>query len=434
MRWNIFAKNKKKNQQKRQEALTSLTLIQMSVYNLRVGMYVSKLDIPWLESSFTFQGFHIDSEQDLQKLRTTCQYVYIDTYKQKYNSEKKLKSPKIIEKPGRFLPAPKRLGTFSKEITKAASYYKDAGVMITNFMDQIPNGKSIDAKLAEESVATCVNSILHSPDAFFWLSQLKEQDKYTAQHSLNVSILSIILGRHLGLQEQQLNHLGLCGMMHDMGKMRIPSAILNKTGKLEPEEWDIMKSHTTLGHELLESSDHMFYGAIETALTHHEHMDGSGYPRNLNTNKLSFYSNIVAIADMYDAITSDRSYQKGRTHHEATKIMLNVSGSHLDADLVIKCIESFGIYPSGSFVELNNGCIALVIEENSQFQLRPKILLILDKNKNKTSEKILDLAKIKIDSSNEPLNIKAIIRPDTYQIDDKKYYLEGIAHKGFTKK
>jgi HD-GYP domain-containing protein (c-di-GMP phosphodiesterase class II) len=95
----------------------------------------------------------------------------------------------------------------------------------------------------------------------------------------------------------------------------------------------------------------MFYGAAETALTHHERLDGKGYPRNINSTGLSYYSNIVAIADMYDAITSDRVYQKGRTHHQTTKIMLDVSGKHLDAELVVKFIESLGVYPLGSFVE-----------------------------------------------------------------------------------
>ncbi len=124
-------------------------------------------------------------------------------------------------------------------------------------------------------------------------------------------MLSIVLGRHIGLPEQQLNNVGLCGMMHDIGKMLVPLEVLNKPGRLEGEELQLMQSHTTLGYDLLKSSDGMFYGAVETALTHHERMDGQGYPRQITSTGLSHYSNIVAIADIYDAITSDRVYQKG---------------------------------------------------------------------------------------------------------------------------
>ena len=139
---------------------------------------------------------------------------------------------------------------------------------------------------------------------------------------------------------------------------------------------------------------------------------------------MSYYSNIVAIADMYDAITSDRVYQKGRTHHEATKIMLDVSGQHLDSELVVKFIESLGVYPPGSYVQLNNGAIALVVEESSQFKLRPKVLLILDQNKNPIAPQVIDLSVTLTDSSENMLSIRGIISPSDYQIDSRKYYQE----------
>ena len=170
----------------------------------------------------------------------------------------------------------------------------------------------------------------------------------------------------------------------------------------------------------------MFPGAIDTALSHHEHLDGKGYPRRIKGSGLSYNSKIVAIADMYDAITSDRVYKKGKTHHRATKIMLESSGSHLDTDLTIKFIESLGVYPAGCFVELSNGAIAQVIEGQSKFKLRPKILLILDRDRNFIDNQIINLANSKNTASESPLSIRAIVHPEDYQIDSRQYYKRGV--------
>lgn len=434
---NFFGFFRKKKRKIELKTFSSLEIVQTPVQNLLIGMYVSELDIPWLESPFMFQGFFIETEADLQTLRETCQYVYIDTSKQKKsNSRSRSNSKRTDTTPAVFENPPDRLGSFENEIQRAEQNYKETGVIVSGFMDKIASGGGIDTQLAKEAVASCVNSVLHSPDAFLWLTQLKQKDQYTAQHSLNVCVLSIVLGRYVGLSESRLNNVGLCGMMHDMGKMLVPLNVLNKAGALDEAELAIMKSHTTLGYELLTSSENMYHGAIETALTHHERMDGKGYPRKINADGLGFYSNIVAIADIYDAITSDRVYKKGQTHHEATKIMLDVSGSHLNSPLVLKFIESLGAYPPGSFVELSSGYIALVVEENAGYKLWPKVLLILDEEKNSLDEVILDLSE-KLPDSDVPgamMSIRGIINPDDYQISREKYYNQGIMQKGFARK
>jgi len=429
----LFKKGKK-NHPKR-EASSSLKSVYTPVQDLVIGMYVTELDIPWVGSPFLFQGFLIETDEELTQIKDSCLYVYIDLSKQKKrkkNSQSRFSQTEntalVFGKP------PERLGTFEQEIGRAEKTYKETGVIVSGFMDKIADGGGIDAKSAKEAVQVCVDSVLHSPDAFLWLSQLKNKDEYTAQHSLNVCVLSIVLARHIGLQEEYLNNVGLCGMMHDMGKMLVPLEVLNKPGRLDDDELAIMQSHTTLGYELLKSSEGMFHGAIETALTHHEHMDGRGYPNKLNTNKLSYYSNIVAIADMYDAITSDRVYQKGRTHHEATKIMLDISGSHLDDRLVVKFIESLGVFPPGCFVELNDGSVAVVLEVSGRFKLRPKILIILDEDKNPIDEYIVDLSEMILDIAGHTLTIKTIIDPNNYKIKTEKYYQQGVIQKGFAYK
>ncbi len=409
--------------------------VRTPVQNLSLGMYVADLDISWLESPFLFQGFMIETEAELEQLRDVCEYVYIDVSRQTKRKATRPDSSRLTDnEPLMIAKPPQRLSCFEQEIARAQSVYKETGKTVSYFMNKIALGDGVDGKLARESVSACVNSVLHSPDAMLWLMQLKNKDEYTAQHSLNICVLSIVLGRYLGFSEQKLNYVGLCGMMHDMGKILVPAEILNKPGKLDAEELEVMKSHTTLGYELLKSSEHMYYGAVETALMHHERVDGQGYPRRVMANGLSIYTRIVAVADVYDAITSDRVYQQGLTHHQATKIMLDESGGHLDPDLVIKFIESIGVYPPGCYVELSDGSIALVVEESARYKLRPKVLIILDQDKNFIDASIIDLSKMISDRQGYILSIKAIINPADYQINREKYYRQGVIQRGFTKR
>ena len=424
--------HKKKQKHLKPNAVFSLVRVYTKVDQLALGMYITELDRPWLETPFLFQGFELKTEEEIQAVRDICEYVYVDMTKRKKRINSIVSRTQTnIHSILNYGSPPKKLSVFEKEISRAGKTYESTAGVVSGFMEKIAKGGGIDSKLAKEAVAECVNSVLHSPDAMLWLTHLKNKDEYTAQHSLNVCVLAIVLGRHLNFSEKDLNIVGLCGMMHDMGKMLIPLTILNKPGKLEWNELHIMQSHTTLGHELLQSSDNMHPFAIETALTHHERLDGKGYPRQIKPSGISNFAKIVTIVDMYDAMTSDRIYQKGRTHLEATHVMTNMAGTHLDPTLVIKFIESLGVYPPGCLVEMTNGGIAIVIECNEKLKLRPKIITILDEEKNHVPEQVIDLSKMIKDKKGDVYTIKGIVRAQDWNIDPRKYYREGILHKAF---
>ncbi|WFP52234.1 HD-GYP domain-containing protein [Methylomonas sp. EFPC3] len=431
--WWPFRRNKKKTVQSTVNVYDVNQRVYTPVAQLKLGMYVIELDRPWLDSPFLFQGFELQTEDDIRKVREVCEYVYIDVTK----SRKKVVEYKggqenlSLDSIADFPPPPPKLSVFEKEIERAESVYQEMGELVSDFMERIARGEGVDTKAAKAAVAECVNSILHSPDAFLWLSQLKNRDEYTAQHSLNVCALAIVLGRHLNFSVSNLNLVGLCGMMHDMGKMLIPLEILNKPGKLDADEMEIMRSHTSLGHELLKSSSDMYLGAIETALTHHETLDGKGYPRRIKDKGISLFTRMVTIVDMYDAMTSDRVYQKGRTHLEATSIMSNLSGSQLDGRLVVKFIEALGVYPPGSLVQMTNGAIAIVVEVNELARLRPKVIILLDSEGQPVEERVVNLAEMVLDKRGNVLTIKGIVRPQDYGIDISKYYRQGVLQKGF---
>ncbi|MCK9608266.1 MAG: HD-GYP domain-containing protein [Methylomonas sp.] len=403
------------------------------VNQLAIGMYVIELDRPWLDSPFLFQGFEIKNENEIMQLKDCCNFVYIDTTRDRKRRPHKLDKtePPIIDTNIDFGPPPPKLSRFDKEIDNAEIVHKRVDELVSDIMEHIARGEGVDTKTAKAAVAECVNSILHSPDAFLWLNQLKNKDEYTAQHSLNVCVLSIVLGRHINFSIENLNNVGLCGMMHDMGKMLVPLHILNKPGKLEPDEMVIMRSHASLGYELLKSSQDMYRGAIDSAHSHHETLDGKGYPNKLNHKQLPLFTRVVTIADMYDAITSDRVYQKGRTHLEATAIMSDLCGTQLDGNLVVKFIEALGVYPPGCVVAMTNGSIAIVVEVNELVRLRPKIIILLDQGLQPVPEKIINLADMELDEQGNLLTIRGIIKAQDYHIDIAKYYQQGVLQKGF---
>lgn len=399
---------------------SSIVSTKINVQNLEVGMYVCALDKPWLESGFLFQGFELKNQADIDAVRKECQFVYIDVEKQNIVLRHALKpTPYLTGTLEKKRTSPPRV-SFIQEIDQAINTYGKTSNLVRSFMEEVQLGKGINVAVAKQAVAECVDSVLRSSDALLLMTQLKRKDIYTAQHSMNVCILSIALGKHLNLGNVELNNLGLCGLMHDMGKMYIPLDILNKPARLDDKELVIMQSHTLQGGKLLMSNKDIFPGAIDVAFTHHERLDGTGYPYHLTDVQITPYSRIVTIADVYDAISSDRIYQKGRTHLETINIMTKNCGTHLDTRLVYKFIECMGIYPPGNLVELNSGEVGIVIEVNPEHKLKPKILLILDEHKQRRPLQLIDLF-LEGGMTTGDRTIRNIIKPELYSIDINEF-------------
>lgn len=409
--------------------IDSVELVQVDVKDLKIGMFVSKLDRPWLETNFLFQGFELKNQADIEAVQRQCEFVFIDVSKQTQVPRYVARSTAYTKDYLDQVKPPEKRKSFNQEIKRAENIYNRTSTLVKSFMEEVQLGRPINAVVAKKAVAACVDSILNAPDALMLMTQLKKRDEYTAQHSMNVCIFSIALGRQINLSLEELNNVGLCGMMHDMGKMLVPSEILNKPGRLTAEELPVMQSHTTKGWNMLLRTSGMYAGAIDVAHMHHERVDGGGYPRQLKAEQITPYSRIVAIADMYDAVSSDRIYKPGKSHLESIKILTDAAGSHLDSPLTMKFIECLGIYPAGSIVELASGQIALVLEVNPKAKLKPKIMILQEKLNQPCLEFAVDLAMLSQNVDGRDYAIKKVLRPDECGVDLIKYVNAGLFEK-----
>lgn len=374
----------------------------IGVQHLRLGMYVSELDRPWIESRFLFQGFEIRTDDELAELRRLCKYVYIETEVEYRDGALRPRHPSTFGAPDPEEFAAKRIGfeildqfekpqagaarypdqtTLETELPAARELVATTEGFLQNLLHDLRLGRSLDAAAAKELVTDMVQSILRNPDAAIWFTRLKQKDEYESQHSLRTCVLALAFGRHLELPEETLNHLGLGVLLHDVGKTRVPAELLRKTGALTNEELELMKSHVPRGVEILEQTPGIPPAAMEVARWHHERFDGSGYIEGLQGEEISLFGQIGAIVDTYDDITSDSPYKKSMSPHDALRKLYEWRRKDFHEKLVEQFIQCIGIYPIGSVVQMNTGSVGVVIAANRMRRLRPRIALVLDPDK-----------------------------------------------------
>lgn len=232
-----------------------------------------------------------------------------------------------------------------------------------------------------------ISEITTNKNAAVNMMDLKVFDDYTYYHSVNVAAISIVVGLSAGLSKTGLYQLGLGALLHDIGKVFVPKDILDKPGKLTVAEYDEIKKHSLLGSEYLREKWEVPIESNITVLTHHEKYDGSGYPYGLKSDKVPELGKIVAVADVYDALTSDRPYRRGMLPSDAMEYVMGGSGIMFDPKVVEMFTRKIVPYPVGTCITLSNGRTGIVIENNSNCCMRPKIRIVSDSEE----ETVLDL-------------------------------------------
>lgn len=392
----------------------------IDVADLRVGMFVVELDKPWEESSFMFQGLEIHSSADIADVQRECKHVWVD-----YDefSLKKNETPEAERRPG--VGSTASTHTVEDELAEATEVHTMASEAITNLFEEIRLGAEIDGGKVKQAVNGCVDSILRNPDASVWLTRIQAKDVGTAQHSLNVAALSIVMAKAMGLTTREMEDVGVCGMLHDVGKTSLSAEILTREGALTDAEMEEMRKHTRYGRDILISTKSVMSGAADVAHAHHERVDGTGYPRKLESDSIPLFAKIVAIAEAYDVITTTQPYRIARSPSEALQELYAQRGAQFDEELVIAFIDAVGIFPPGSIVEMLNGEIGIVLANTSD-KLRPRIILILDELKEPVPQRIVDLSSMEVDNNGNVYQIKTTLPDGSFGIDVADFQRAGL--------
>lgn len=233
-----------------------------------------------------------------------------------------------------------------------------------------------DTTYMVEEASDVTQSLIGALDAkdstLVCIEQLKVSDDYTFKHCVDVAVLSMILAKRCGMSEAFIRDITMAGLLHDIGKTKIPNAILNKPYQLNDEEWEEMKKHPTLGYRMVEGNKDISMDVKLAILEHHENMDGTGYPVGAKGEQIHLMSRMITIADVYDALTSKRVYKEARTPAESLEIMYSMANK-FDIELFRKFLDCIILYPVGTFIRLSNGKVCAVIKNHQYYPLRPLV-------------------------------------------------------------
>lgn len=293
-------------------------------------------------------------------------------------------------------------------------------------INKIKSGEKVSIKKAKRVVESMVDLILEEEQLLLGMTAIKDYDEYTYHHSVNVSILSVALGQRIGLSKKALTELGLVALFHDIGKIEIPSEILNKPTSFTDDEWNIMKKHPFWGVRAilrLRGFDTTSIRAAIVAFEHHMYHDFSGYPRTRKPFELDFYSKIISLADQYDGMTSSRIYSRiPMPPDRALSLMMERAGTQLDPILFKFFINMVGVFPVGTLVMLDTKELGLVYQSEAMFLDRPKVLVIINSKGERVDGYLVDLT----EKDSEGKFLRTIVKtmdPNKYKINLAEYLL-----------
>jgi HD-GYP domain-containing protein (c-di-GMP phosphodiesterase class II) len=409
---------------------------QIRTDELQVGMQIIDLDRTWTNHPFLTKRKRITSIRQIQELK---QYgileVTIDLGEQeelppaRFEQDRYPLPPMMEEaaqkdddwarRPG--LPSSMEI-PLEKEIRAAANIRKEACWVVRGCLEDIRMGKSLETGRVRQVVDQMVESVLRNRDALVSLTRIKGHDEYTFVHSINVCILTITLGRHLELSTEELRQIGLGGLLHDAGKTKIPASVLNRPGKVTKEEFEEIKKHPIYTLEYLDQAENIPPSSKIVGLEHHERCNAQGYPYGLSEGEISLFGQIAAIADVYDAVTSDRCYKAALLPWEAVRMMyVCARKGDFNLGLTARFIQCMGIFPVGSIVQLKTGEVGIVHSLNHDRLLLPRVLLIYkDLTRPYPEPLLVDLTEDSKESS-PSRSISRPLTPAQLNVDPNQY-------------
>jgi len=381
------------------------------VGELQFGMYIAELDRPWTDTPFRFQGFVLETPEQLETLKKFCKVVHVDPDR----AEVIARLPDQAIGPARAAVDLSRtrkvkyveLAPVEQEFGRAVSMHGSGEKAVQESVLALRAGKTLDAQRVSEAVNGVTESVLRNPDAMLLYTQLQQKGDYTQSHALDVSVYMTAFGRFLEMSREDVALLGHLGLLQDVGKVRLPNALIEKRDRLTVEEFELAKKHVEYSAEILRETAGLPAQLPALALLHHERHDGSGYPKKLRGKEIGLIGSIGAIVDTFDALTARRPYAEPVAPSTALSMLYKWRGTFFDPFLVEQFIRCIGIFPIGSTVELNSGETGIVIAQNLEKRLQPRVMVIRDAAGNPIKpQKLLDLSRGPKVASGELYRIK----------------------------
>jgi HD-GYP domain-containing protein (c-di-GMP phosphodiesterase class II) len=314
------------------------------------------------------------------------------------------------------------------EMPRARETFKRSEEVMSNFMSDVRSGKPAQIKQVQGAVIDMVDSMIDNPDALIWIARLRDEDVRTYNHGVKVALYLVAFGRHLGFPKEDLAYLGMIGMLADVGKSKLPRALIEKPGMLSPSEFALMKEHVTIGLHALKKTMQLPTSVELGIAQHHERLDGSGYPLGLKGDQISIYGRMTAIADCFAALITPRTYANPAAPQEALMNMFQWAGTAFHEPLIEQFVQAIGVFPIGSLVELSTGEVAVVLAHSRVKRLEPKVLVLTNVDKNPLSKPIeLDLHKRVKDESAKVTRIVRGLPAGAYGLKLRDYYMSDVA-------
>ena len=339
-------------------------------------MYVAELDRSWLHTSFSGKGLLVTRAEQIAELGRTCDYVYVDPER----SEAGLLAahrPQAGHAPD---------GSDAKDFDSARRALDETIRRLSIVVHDARRFGRVEIAPLNRCARNLVNVTLACPDAALWLIRLDSGHGLLYRRSVGTAVAGIMFGRQLGLDSAELAQLAVGGLLLDIGKTAVPISLLAKPGRLNATEMAFVHRHVQQGFALLRVEQDVPRRVVEMVFGHHERIDGGGYPRRLRGTDIPLFARIAAIIDTFDALTVDRHYAGAISGHAALRYLNSKRGEAYDAALVGEFIDAIGLYPTGTRVEMSDGSSGLVCAQNSDWPLRPQVLVTTDMHGHKLDE------------------------------------------------
>lgn len=425
--------------------------IKIDVNEVTVGMFISSLDRPWTQTPFPLQGFYIRDQEEIKDLRVHCNHVYIDVVKGARPIKTDLKT---FQGPAgnltkaqrarqnapamKVTPIPLNKERYrvaqpvSHELGNAKVLHQQVYQAVGDVLEQIEkDALNVPISETKRYAGEMVESVIRNPDAFGWLSRVQEKDEYTYSHSVRSAVWAIVFGRHIGLSRNDLNALALGVLLKDVGKFKLDSALLQsaKRGVQDQAEFEKFVSY---GVEILQKLPELGPKSITVVKHHCERVNGSGYPQRLRGDKISLLGKIAGIVTKYDETTNPRGASP-LSPSKATAQLYAIRGVEFQADLVVEFIRAVGVYPTGTIVQLSTGEIAVVVEQNFEWRLKPKVMVVVDEYRQLLEKPYFMNLVSDTQKSTDKVEIVRDLDPGQIDIDItavREKYIARVAKKG----